>query len=77
MEITNQIKHNRKEGGHPKSRHICSETRKADAIDISITSDKDRGKFIELLIINGIKHFGIAKDFIHFDWKDKFACWLY
>lgn len=70
-------KHNKEVGGYPKSRHICSEIQKADAIDISVVSDRDRGKLIELLMINNIKHFGIAKDFIHFDGKDKFACWLY
>lgn len=70
-------KHNKDIDGHPNSRHIASKTKKSDAIDISVVADSDRGKLIELLELNGIKHFGISKVFIHFDGKNKYACWLY
>ena len=69
-------KHNTKEGGKLKSKHLTSVKKQCEGLDISCISDRDR--FIILISLSAnIHHIGIANSFVHADNSKKTAVWLY
>ena len=64
--------HNKAVGGHENSLHS-----KGEAVDILADTDRKRADILIGLIKAGFVHIGIAKDFIHVDYKNKKGCWLY
>jgi hypothetical protein len=68
-------KHNIVVGGSATSSHLIGE-----AVDIVVTSEKDRYKILTSLLVVGFRRIGIGKNFIHVDndlSKPLDIIWLY
>jgi zinc D-Ala-D-Ala carboxypeptidase len=59
-------KHNKRVGGSPTSSHL-----NGTAVDIKVSSSKDKYKILTALMLEGFDRIGIAKTFIHVDIDDK------
>jgi zinc D-Ala-D-Ala carboxypeptidase len=58
--------HNKNVGGSPTSSHV-----NGTAVDIKVSSSKDKYKILTALMLEGFDRIGIAKTFIHVDIDDK------
>ena len=69
------INHNKNEKGSPTSSHL-----KGLAIDIGVTTDRERSIVIKAMLKVGITRIGIAKGFVHGDidtTKSSNVIWMY